>query len=50
MYDWIKNIPKAVLHDHLDGGLRVDTLLDLSKEQNYDNLPTTNKIDLLNWI
>ena len=50
MYEWIENIPKAVLHDHLDGGLRVDTLLDLAKEQNYDKLPTTNKIDLLNWI
>ena len=50
MDGWIKNIPKAVLHDHLDGGLRVDTLLDLAKKQNYNNLPSTNKIELLNWI
>jgi adenosine deaminase len=50
MNEWIPNIPKAVLHDHLDGGLRVDTLLDLALIQGYRKLPSTNKIDLLNWI
>ncbi len=25
MQDWVKTVPKAVLHDHLDGGLRVDS-------------------------
>ena len=50
MNEWIPNIPKAVLHDHLDGGLRVDTLLDLALIQSYSKLPSTKKIDLLNWI
>ena len=50
MNEWIPNIPKAVLHDHLDGGLRVDTLLDLASIQGYSKLPSTKKVDLLNWI
>tara|TARA_Y100001973_G_C5202336_1_gene338809 strand:- start:2932 stop:3954 length:1023 start_codon:yes stop_codon:yes gene_type:complete len=50
MQDWIKNVPKAVLHDHLDGGLRVDTLIELANEQNYQNLPSTNHDELKKWI
>ena len=50
MQDWIKTVPKAVLHDHLDGGLRVDTLIELAKEQNYQNLPSTNHDELKKWI
>ena len=42
MQDWIKTIPKAVLHDHLDGGLRVETLIELANEQGYQNLPSNN--------
>ena len=48
MHDWIKTIPKAVLHDHLDGGLRVETLIELADEQNYPNLPSTNHDELKN--
>ena len=29
-YDEIRRRPKALLHDHLDGGLRVSTILDLA--------------------
>ena len=50
MQDWIKTVPKAVLHDHLDGGLRVDTLIELANEQNYQNLPSTNNDELKKWI
>ena len=50
MSEWSKDIPKAVLHDHLDGGLRVSTLIDLAKEQNYENLPTNDTKELKNWI
>lgn len=32
IYDWIKNIPKIDLHVHLDGSLRVGTLLELCPE------------------
>lgn len=34
-------LPKAVLHDHLDGGLRIDTLLELAAAANYSALPAT---------
>ena len=50
MSNWSKSVPKAVLHDHLDGGLRVETLIELSEQQKYKNLPTTDTEDLLKWI
>ena len=33
-YDIIKRIPKVELHDHLDGGLRPSTVIDLARK--YD--------------
>ena len=50
MQDWIKTVPKAVLHDHLDGGLRVETLIELANEQGYQNLPSNNHGELKKWI
>ena len=50
MEQWIKKAPKAVLHDHLDGGLRVSTLIDLANKQNYKKLPKKNPEELLKWI
>lgn len=50
MQDWVKTVPKAVLHDHLDGGLRVETLIELANEQNYQNLPSTSHDELKKWI
>jgi len=38
----IKQMPKTDLHCHLDGSVRIDTILDLAKKQNV-NLPTTNR-------
>ena len=32
----IRKAPKALLHDHLDGGLRPATIIDLASEQGYD--------------
>ncbi len=34
--NFIKEIPKTDLHVHLDGSLRLSTLIDLAKEQNVD--------------
>jgi len=34
--------PKAMLHDHLDGGLRPSTIVDLAAEYDYRGLPTTD--------
>ena len=50
MQDWVKTVPIAVLHDHLDGGLRVETLIELANEQNYQNLPSTSHDELKKWI
>ena len=46
MQDWIKTVPKAVLHDHLDGGLRVETLIELANQQGYKSLPSNNHDEL----
>lgn len=50
MKSWIKEIPKAVLHDHLDGGLRVSTLIELAKQQGYEDLPSKDEVELKAWI
>jgi len=42
--------PKALLHDHLDGGLRPATIIDLAAEHGYDGLPTTDVDDLATWF
>jgi adenosine deaminase len=38
----IREAPKAMLHDHLDGGLRPATIVDLAREYGYDGLPTAD--------
>ena len=35
----IRRAPKVLLHDHLDGGLRPTTIVDLAAEFGYDGLP-----------
>jgi adenosine deaminase len=42
----IRRAPKALLHDHLDGGLRPSTIVELAAEYGYAELPTTNVEDL----
>ena len=46
----IRKAPKVLLHDHLDGGLRPATVVDLAKEHGYDGLPTTDVDDLARWF
>ena len=46
----IVKAPKALLHDHLDGGLRPATVIDLAAEHGYDALPTTDVDDLAAWF
>ena len=33
----IKRVPKAILHDHLDGGLRPQTIIELAQKIGYKN-------------
>jgi adenosine deaminase len=41
--------PKVVLHDHLDGGLRPATILELASEVGHE-LPVTDVEGLTNWF
>ena len=38
--DQIRSVPKVLLHDHLDGGLRAGTVIELASETGYDGLPS----------
>src|SRR4051812_6404323 len=40
--DTIRRAPKALLHDHLDGGLRPATVLDLAQQTGYEDLPAAD--------
>lgn len=46
----LTDLPKAVLHEHLDGGLRVDTVLDLAASQGYRALPADDPVALAAWF
>jgi adenosine deaminase len=46
----IRRAPKAILHDHLDGGLRPSTIVDLAAEYGYDGLPTSDPDELATHI
>jgi adenosine deaminase len=48
--DTIRSAPKVLLHDHLDGGLRPSSIVELAAEQKYTKLPTTNVDELEQWI
>ena len=47
---FIRTLPKVVPHDHLDGGLRTQTIIELAKEIGYKKLPTTNAGELQKWF
>ncbi len=46
----VRAAPKVLLHDHLDGGLRPRTVVELAAETGYDNLPTTDADELARWM
>ncbi|MCX5204631.1 adenosine deaminase [Streptomyces sp. NBC_00237] len=46
----IRRAPKVLLHDHLDGGLRPATIVELAREAGYDNLPETDADKLGIWF
>ncbi|MCA1657220.1 MAG: adenosine deaminase [Actinobacteria bacterium] len=46
----IRRAPKVLLHDHLDGGLRPSTVIDLARESGYPDLPTTDVEELTHWF
>src|SRR5579875_3007573 len=48
--DQIRAAPKVLLHDHLDGGLRPRTVVELAEECGYAKLPTTDLEELAHWF
>ncbi|MEU2183782.1 adenosine deaminase [Streptomyces thermolilacinus] len=48
--DQIRRAPKVLLHDHLDGGLRPGTVVDLARQSGYDALPETDPDRLGRWF
>ena len=46
----IKKAPKALLHDHLDGGLRPSTVVEIAGQTGYDGLPTADVDELATWF
>jgi adenosine deaminase len=47
--DQIRRAPKVLLHDHLDGGLRPKTVIDLARDAGH-TLPTNDPDDLARWF
>jgi adenosine deaminase len=48
--DLIRRAPKVLLHDHLDGGLRPSTVVELAEQVGYADLPTTDPVELGTWF
>ena len=46
----IRRAPKVLLHDHLDGGLRPATIVELARKTGYGGLPTTDAGELAAWM
>ena len=46
----LRAAPKVLLHDHLDGGLRPATIVELARDQRYTGLPTTDPGELARWF
>jgi adenosine deaminase len=48
--EFIRRLPKVLLHDHLDGGLRPRTMIELARDMRYDRLPSTDPQELEDWF
>lgn len=46
----LQSLPKVLLHEHLDGVLRPETVIELAKAANYDGLPTQDPKQLARWF
>lgn len=48
-FETIRGLPKVLLHDHLDGGLRPQTIIELARERNVE-LPSGDPEGLEEWF
>ncbi len=46
----IRRAPKVLLHEHLDGGLRPSTMVELAAQIGYSGLPTADPGELATWF
>ncbi|CAN5752357.1 adenosine deaminase [soil metagenome] len=49
-FESIRGAPKVLLHDHLDGGLRPATIVELADQTGYEALPATDPAELAAWM
>ena len=48
--DFLRTLPKVLLHDHLDGGVRPATVVELARDSSYKKLPTEDPGELSEWF
>ncbi len=48
--EFIKTLPKVLLHDHLDGGLRPQSIIELARDSGYAKLPSQDPGALAEWF
>src|SRR3979411_2372999 len=46
----LRSLPKVLLHEHLDGVLRPQTIIELAKDTKYAGLPTDDPDALSQWF
>src|SRR5271156_6036756 len=46
----LESLPKVLLHEHLDGVLRPQTVVELARSGKYDRLPTEDPDELARWF
>src|SRR4051812_26325621 len=48
--EYLRKFPKVLLHEHLDGGLRPQTIVELARDTGYAHLPTQDVGNLAEWL
>ena len=46
----LESLPKVLLHEHLDGVLRPQTVIELAENAHYSRLPTREPQALAQWF
>lgn len=49
IFQYLKSLPKTDLHCHLDGSLRISTIIDLAKKQNLE-IPSKNEKEMKKFL
>src|SRR5271165_2517642 len=49
-HEVLKSLPKVLLHEHLDGVLRPETVIELARSAEYNQLPTEDPQELAHWF